>query len=185
VVASNIVDIHEIPAALWVSTMSGAPAVLSVAALSTFDVPITHRGHGRRAAPLLRLKVLVHRGRLDRLLAEGRSPATDPQLALRADQLSRPATRARLADCVRDAVCSLDDSALAQYLRPEVPVAAASVRACAREIDDLARMLSGPSPRVRGVAIVRGLLTDGAGPLYDGSQAGRLRETVSAARSAL
>ena len=134
---------------------------------------------------MLRLQVLVHRGRLDRLLAEGRSPATDPQLAMRAGQLARPAVRARLAASLRDAVCSLDDSALAQYLRPEVPVAAASVRACAREIDDLARALTGPSPRVRGVAIVRGLLTDGAGPLYDGGQAGQLRTIVLAARAAL
>ncbi len=165
--------------------MSGEVVAPSVAAMSTFDVPITDHGHRSRPAPLLRLKVLVHRGRLDRLLAEGRSPATDAQLAIRADQLSRPATRARLADCLRDAVCSLDDSALAQYLRPEVPVAAASVRACAREIEDLARAITGPSPGVRGVAIVRGLLTDGAGPLYDGSQAGRLRTTVLAARSAL
>jgi hypothetical protein len=153
--------------------------------MSTFDVPITHQRRSRRPAPVLRLQVLVHRRRLDRLLAEGRSPATDPQLAIRATQLLRPAVRARLAALLRDAVCSLDDSALAQYMRPEVPVAAASVRACAREIEDLAQALTGPSPRVRGVAIVRGLLTDGDGPLYDGSQAGRLRTTVLAARSAL
>ena len=82
-------------------------------------------------------------------------------------------------------MCSLDDSALAQYLRPEVPVAAASVRACAREIDDLAQALMGPSPRVRGVAIVRELLTDGAGPLYYGGRPGELRATVLAARCAL
>jgi len=134
---------------------------------------------------MLRLQVLVHRGRLDRLLAKGRSPATDPRLAMRARQLARPAVRARLAASLRDAVCSLDDSALAQYLRPEVPVAAASVRACAREIDDVARALTGPSPRVHGVAIVRVLLTDGAGPLYDGGQAGQLRTRVLAAHSAL
>jgi hypothetical protein len=153
--------------------------------MSTFDVPITHRRRSRRPATVLRLQVLVHRGRLDRLLAEGRSPATDPQLAIRAGQLSHPAARGRLAARLRDAVCSLDDSALAQYMRPEVPVAAASVRACAREIDDLARALTGPSPRVCGIAIVRGLLTDSDGPLYDGNQAARLRTTVLAARSAL
>ena len=53
------------------------------------------------------------------------------------------------------------------------------------EIEDLAQALVGPNPRVRGVAIVRGLLTDSAGPLYDSGQAGRLRATVTAARSAL
>jgi hypothetical protein len=151
--------------------------------MSTFDVATTHQREGRRP-PMLRLQVLAHRGRLDRLLAEGRSPATDPRLAMRAGQLVRPPARARLANSLRDAVCSLDDSSLAQYLRPEVPVAA-SVRACAREIEDLAQALVSPNPRVRGVAIVRGLLTDSAGPLYDSRQAGQLRATVAAARSAL
>ena len=151
--------------------------------MSTFDVATTHQREGR-PQPMLRLQVLAHRGRLDRLLADGHDPAADPRLAMRAGQLVRPAARARLANSLRDAVCSLDDSSLAQYLRPEIPVAA-SVRACAREIDDLARALTGPDARVRGVAIVRGLLTDGTGPLYDGAQAGRLRATVTAARSAL
>jgi hypothetical protein len=153
--------------------------------MSTLDVPTTHHYDRRRPAPLLRLQVLVQRRRLDRSLAEGRNPSSDPLLAVRADQLGRPVERARLAASLRDAVCSLDDSALAQYLRPEAPVAAASVRACAQEIDDLARALTGPTPRVRGVAIVRELLTNGAGPLYDGGQAGQLRTTVLAARSAL
>jgi hypothetical protein len=152
--------------------------------MSTLYAPIRHHPAARRPAPILALQVLVHRRQLDQLLAEGQSTATDRRLAARAAQLSRPALRARLAVSLRDAVCSLDDSALAQYLRPEVPVAE-SVRACAREIDDLARALTGPSPRVRGVAMVRGLLTDGAGPLYDDRQAGQLRTTVRAARAAL
>lgn len=150
--------------------------------MSTYDVATTPR-EGRRP-PMLRLQVLAHRRRLDRLLAEGHDPATDLRLAMRAGQLVDPPARARLATALRDAVCSLDDSSLAQYLRPEIPVAA-SVRTCAWEIEDLAQALVGPDPRVRGVAIVRGLLADGAGPLYDSGQAGRLRATVAAARSAL
>jgi hypothetical protein len=179
------VDIHEIPAALWFSTTTAALPARSVATMTALDVPTTHHRDNHRPAPVLRLQVLVHRGQLDRLLAEGRDPATDPRLAMRAAQLARPAVRARLAASLRDAVCSLDDSALAQYLRPEAPVAAASVRACAQEIDELARALTSANPRVQGVAIVRGLLTDSAGPLYDGGQAGELRNTVLTARSTL
>jgi hypothetical protein len=153
--------------------------------MTALDVPTTDHRDNHRPTPVLRLRVLVHRGQLDRQLADGRNPATDPRLAMRAAQLARPAMRARLAASLRDAVCSLDDSALAQYLRPEAPVAAASVRACAREIDDLAQALTGASPRVQGVAIVHGLLTDSAGPLYDGGQTGELRSTVLHARTAL
>jgi len=154
--------------------------------MSTFNAPTTtHHLERRRLSPALRLQALAGRGRLDRLLADGRSPASDPLLAVRAGQLTHPARRRRLAASLRDAVCSLEDSALAQYLRPEVPVAAASVRACAHEIDELARALTGPSPRPRGVAIVRVLLTDSAGPLYNRGQAGGLRATVLAALDAI
>lgn len=179
-------DIHEIAAALWISTTTAALSAHSVATMSTLDVPTIHdhatRGH---PAPLLWLQVLVHRRRLDRRLAEGQDAADDPQLTLRAAQLARPAARAQLARMLREAVCSLDDSALAQYLQPEAPLATASVRACAREINDLAQALTAPDPNVRGVAIVRTLLTDGTGPLYIGGQPGELRAVVLAASTAL
>ena len=44
-----------------------------------------------------RLKVVTHRGRLDRELAAGADPSADEALALRAAQLERPASRAELA----------------------------------------------------------------------------------------
>lgn len=59
------------------------------------------------------------------------------------------------------------------------------MRACAPEIVELARTLTAPNPRVRGVAIAYKLLTEGAGPLYATDQADRLRNTVLTARSAL
>lgn len=157
----------------------------SVAAVSVLDPPTARRRAGHRpASVLLRLQVLVHRGQLDRLLAEGRSPTTDPRLAVRAAQLARLAVRARVAAGLRDAVRSIDETALTLRLRPQVPVDVASVRACASEIGELARALTDLNPRVRGVAIARELLTDGAGPLYTG-QADQLRNTLLTARSAL
>jgi hypothetical protein len=90
-----------------------------------------------------------------------------------------------LAAALRDARRSIDDSAITRLRRPQVPVAAASVRDCTPELGDLARALTDIDPRVRGVAITRVLLTDGCGPLYVDGQADRLRKTLLTARSAL
>jgi hypothetical protein len=142
-------------------------------------------GRSVAAMSMLELSVRIHRGRLDRLLAEGRSPATDPRLALRAAQLARPALRAALARALRDALRSIDESAITRFRRPQVPVDAASVRVCTPELGELARALTDIDPRARGVAITRVLLTDGLGPLYVNGQADRLRNTLLTARSAL
>lgn len=153
--------------------------------MSTFDVSTTHHAAARRRAPLLRLQVLLRRRRLDQRLARGEDPAGDAQLAIRAAQLLRPSERRRLAATLRSSVASLDDSALAQYLQPEAPLATAAVRACLEDITELARALTAPQANVRGVAIVRTLLTDGTGPLYRGGRPGDLRAVVRDARTAI
>ena len=135
--------------------------------------------------PFLRLRVFVHRGRLDRLIAEGRDPTTDPQLSLRAAQLGRPALRATLARSLLNAVRSIDKSAISRFPSPHIPVDAASVRACSPELDDVARALTDVTAGVRGVAITRVLITDGASPLYVSGPADRLRKVLAEARSAL
>ncbi len=158
----------------------------SVGAVSLLELPAARRGAGDRpASALLHLLVLAQRTRLDRLLAQGRSPATDPRLALRAAQLGRPALRAGVAAALRDAVRSIDESALALRRRPQVPVEASSVRACASELGDLARALTDVNPHVQGVAIAYHLLADGLGPLYVTGQADQLRNTVLTARLTL
>jgi hypothetical protein len=128
---------------------------------------------------------LVHRGRLDRLIAEGRDPTTDPRLSLRAAQLGRPALRATLARSLLNAVRSIDNRAISRFPSPHIPVDAPSVRACSPELSDLARALTDVAARERGVAITRVLITDGASPLYVSGPADRLREVLVAARSAL
>jgi hypothetical protein len=130
--------------------------------------------------PFLRLRVLVHRGRLDRLIATGQDPTLDPQLSLRATQLGRPALRATLARSLLNAVRSIENSAISRFPSPHIPVDAASVRACAPELYDLARALTDVS-----VAITRALITDGASPLYVSGPADHLRKALVAARSAL
>jgi hypothetical protein len=154
--------------------------------MSPLDLSIPSRESGTQAAfAFLRLQVLLRHGRLDRLLAEGTSPTSDPRLALRAAQLTRPAVRAGLAAALRDSVRSVDESALTLRRRPQARVDTASVRTCAAEIGELASALTDINPRVRGIAIVYGLLTDGLGPLYASDQADRLHNTILRARSAL
>jgi hypothetical protein len=154
--------------------------------VSLLDLHIADTGTSRpRGSAWLRFVVLVRRGRLDRLLVQGTSPASDRRLALRAAQLAQPALRASLAAGLRDAMRSVDDGPLARRQRPHAPVEAASVGSCLDELEDLARALTDVSPRVRGVAIVCRLFHDGLGPLYTAGQADRLRNTVLAARAAL
>jgi hypothetical protein len=160
-------------------------AARSVPAMSLVELSSPRRDARKRpTSPLLCLRVLVHRGRLDRLLAEGRSPTTDRRLTLRAIQLARPALRAALAACLCDAMRSIDESAITRLRRPQVPVDAASVRVCTPELRELAHSLTDINPRVRGVAITHALLTDGGGPLYIGPP-DRLRDSLLTARSAL
>ena len=144
-----------------------------------------HVGRCRPVSVFLRLRVLVRRRRLDRLLAEGRSPGTDPRLALRAAQLARLPLRAALAFALRDAARCSDETALTLRRRPQAPVDVASVRECAVELCGLARALTDINPRIRGVAIISHMLTDGLGPLYTPGQTEQLRTLLLSARSAL
>jgi hypothetical protein len=109
---------------------------------------------------------LVARARsaaLDQRLANGASPESSLDLAVRADVLVRPEQRAVLA---RD----LDHvSVMAGRTSSKAPV-----RLCRDRISDagaefaaLSRQLSAPGPvSARGVAMIRVLLSDGTGPLF-------------------
>ena len=166
--------------------MRGAVGRPSVAAMTSIELSHPHAAARKPPVrPFLRLRVVVHRGRLDRLIAEGQDPTTDPQLSLRAAQLARPALRATLARSLLNGVRSIDNSATSRFPSPHIPVDAASVRACSPELHDLARALTDVTAQVRGVAITRVLITDGASPLYVSGPADRLRQVLVAARSAL
>jgi len=153
--------------------------------MTALDVTTPQQHSWDRPQPVLWLQVLAARGRLDRLLADGRSPATDARLALRARQLAQPAARTRLAAALYDAVQSIDEDPFARCRQPALEVNAPSVRACAGEIRDLAGALMEPHPRARGIVMARRLLTDGSSPLYAAGQSDQLRARIVGARSAL
>lgn len=71
-----------------------------------FQAPDPPRGrHDLR----LRLAVWRGRARLDAALAEGRDPADDPALALRAVQLTKPSTRLALASTIRNLIDAAEE----------------------------------------------------------------------------
>src|SRR5438046_1132696 len=57
----------------------------------------------------LRLRTLSRRSSLDAALAEGADPAEDPALALRAQQLTAPATRRAIAGTIRNLVNAAEE----------------------------------------------------------------------------
>jgi hypothetical protein len=119
---------------------------------------------------------------LDRRLAEGAAPESALDLAIRADLLARPEQRADLA---RD----LDQLAVTARMTPSK----AHVRLCRRRIGEagaelaaLSRQLSDPGPvSVRGVAMIRLLLRDGTGPLFQPGSRIDLRLFLHTALAAL
>ena len=104
--------------------------------------------------------------RLDRDLAAGVPPETSPLLALRAAQISSPHSRRELAALVRhmlDSAVHPDESPLHARSMAILP----RVRKAQHEFEALAEHLEAPVPLpARGMAAVKLLLRDGAGPLY-------------------
>jgi hypothetical protein len=134
----------------------------------------------------IRARVLAWAGAwwLDRALADGACPDASAVLSLRAHRLIGLATRRALARELRELV--------GRARRPRLPFDN-GIRPCAAEvlrardaIQDLANRLDGWEPvEPAGVARVRLLLRDGAGPVYNESFPGGLRQAVDVALDAL
>jgi hypothetical protein len=94
--------------------------------------------------------------RLDRALAEGADPASDPDLLARARRLTSWRTRRRVA------------VALEQLERgPGIPVRRDQLGEARELLAELTRALrSREQVSARGVLLARRIVTDGCGPLY-------------------
>jgi hypothetical protein len=142
------------------------------------DVLLPHRVRMRD-----RVEARVRAHSLDRRLAAGEAPEGTPALFLRARRLIAPSTGHRLARAI--------DGLVRDLWSPRVPRAriAASrsvARAVAGDLDAIARRLADPQPvAVAGVARVRMLLTDGAGPLFSDRIGDDLRAAIHSARIGL
>jgi len=124
-------------------------------------------------------------GSLDPQLAAGIPPETGTLLALRAYTIVQPATRSRFArslqHLVRHAAAPRSDRPVALSL----PLCR-NVRNAANLLNLLIDRLRSPCPvSAQGMAMVKILLTDGAGPLYYPTQDDELPVRVHATLSAL
>jgi hypothetical protein len=136
----------------------------------------------------VRLRVRWQRRELDAALAGGANPVTTEELALRADQLSEPATRARIAAGIENLFRLATDgpgpgATTAMVVASFDPHRVAANRA---RLAALAERLRGPEPHdVRGLAMASVLLEDGDGPLYARTTVDELEPAVSRTMAAL
>jgi hypothetical protein len=139
----------------------------------------------RAATPWERLLALICAARLDRELARGASPDTGAPLALRARALLRPRVQSQLARQVARVLADGTGPAL-RVRGSRVPVQRNSIQTSAGTFKELADRLLAPGPLpVQGIAMVRKLLTDGAGPIYHPGSAEELRSALERALAAL
>ena len=135
---------------------------------------------GDRARVRDRLVARWRAHRLDRELADGVAPEAGAGLSVLARTLLEPPVRAALARQVRHIV--RDASSGRVSLGSQVRPPRLAVLAAADELDALADRLLAPDPvDARGVAQVRVLLSDGAGPLYYRGATEDLRSAASRA----
>ena len=133
----------------------------------------THAPRSRRLRG--RLKAFASPLELDTRLAAGEHPASCPELARRAERLSRARSRRRLADSLNRLVA--EAAAPPQPLSPAAPVERDEVLAAAPDLRRLAAALRAePAAPVRAVAAASLLLTDGAGPVFAPHPRGTLSE---------
>lgn len=131
------------------------------------------------------LAARLRAGRLDRQLARGVCPEATAALSLRAQAIVRRQHQRQLAALVAWAIAQ----SRAPATRPTsaaVPVRRRSVIAAEGSFLRLLNRLQGPGPLpVAGVARVRLLFVDGAGPLYYAGCPTSLRAAVDEALEAL
>jgi len=134
----------------------------------------------RRVRLYDRLRARLFAWRLDQALAAGVCPDASVPLSLRAGRLLGPSTRRRLSReihrVVRDVYRPVSRHDLS-FARWQLTVAPGTAL-----LDELADQLTGRDPvEAAGVAWVRVLLRDGAGPLHDASDPESLDASLRAA----
>lgn len=124
----------------------------------------------------LRVRVFVRRGVLDRLLAAGADPSWDPELGLRAAQVTAPRRRRALADSFARAV---EDAHRPPRWTCAAPLARGAVRATSHELRALAIGLAqGAPPPPQAITLASQLMRDPGSPLYAPGDEHTLRDSV-------
>jgi hypothetical protein len=133
---------------------------------------------GSRSRIGLRLRVRLRRGRLDRELADGLLHDTTAERALRAQQLVGPRSRRALARSLNE-VIAMAANPRANLISSAVPIVRDAVSPFREALLGVAERLDDEAPcNPCGVARLQSLLTDGAGPLYNGASERSLGDLV-------
>jgi len=135
-----------------------------------------------RAAARVRARVCARQ--LDRALAEGISPDSSAGLSMRAHDLIGSRARDALAQAIRRLVHEATQPRQPTHFN--IPVCRSKVRHSRRTLEALAeRLVSGEPLDARGIAQLRLLLSDGAGPLYGHPRADDLQPALERVSVAL
>jgi hypothetical protein len=131
----------------------------------------------------LRVRVLLRRGRLDRLLAAGSDPCWHPELELRAAQVTARRRRRVLAKSLERVV---RDAQRPKRWACAAPLDSGAVEGAADELRALAAgLVDRNRPAAQGVFLAEQLLCDPASPLYAPGDEDALRAGARIARQAL
>ena len=134
---------------------------------------------------MLRLRVYLTRGRLDRRIAAGSACGSSAALALRADQLIDPRTRRQTARALHGIV-KYAERVGSRAVLTAVVVDRRVVLSSRHAILGLAERLEGEAPAApRGVALARIFLTDGIGPLFNANSQQTVIEAIWSIEDAL
>jgi hypothetical protein len=129
-----------------------------------------------------RVRARVRAVALDRQLAAGTMPEANVALALHAARVYGPSQRRLLARTLTRIAESPEPASACR----RVPLDRAAVERARGELEAVADLLSAEGPvSVQGVARIRLLLADGAGPLYRAARPEQLRRELRAALAAL
>ena len=131
---------------------------------------------GRRPSLIARLTARLQADKYDRLLSVGVTPEPGSALAAHHARLASTAERYAIAPSLRQVLRAAHDQGAPRS--PRIPVSIQNVAAATHLIDVVTLRLHSPEPiGVLGMARLRLVLSDGAGPLYRhgrGDLAGRL-----------
>jgi hypothetical protein len=121
--------------------------------------------HQPRAGWTARLRVRFRRATLDQRLAVGAEPWSDTELSIRAEELTGPQTRRRIAATIERLIAEAEGSP--PPMSSQVPLARPAIRACTPRLRAIAgRLKSDHMVAPRGVAQAAMLVREGASPLY-------------------
>jgi hypothetical protein len=137
-----------------------------------------------RTPPMALVRARVRAHQADRALAAGISPDSSAHLSVRAHDLIGCPTRAELARAIRRLLNDVHHRVRPRHF--SVPICRAKVWRSHDTLQGLAdRLLADEPLDARGLAQIRLLLSDGAGPLYARPRADDLEPALQCAIAAL